>query len=84
MKKRLIEHLENMTDPIIREKALANMETKYADEMVYTLGMALMLGVNKNSEEDRQFWKRYNEDNSQVSRYAHFYSYQPKQQEEKK
>ena len=75
------EHLESIEDVEAREKAIANIDLRYADEEVYYLGYALMLGVYKHTEEDKKFWREFEEKNSNANSNSEFYSYQPVQQE---
>lgn len=78
MKKTLREHLESIVDVEAREKAIANMDSRYCDEMIYTLGYALMLGVYQHTEEDKKFWRDYAKKNRSAN--SHYYTNQPVQQ----
>lgn len=81
MKKKLKLHLEGIEDNEAREKALANMDLRYVDEEVYTLGYAIMLGVYRHNEEDRKFWREFEEKNSKANRNSQYYTSQPVQQD---
>ena len=47
---KLIDHLNNITDTEARNKALANIDTRYQNDNVYTLNYAIMLGVYKHTK----------------------------------
>ena len=79
--------VENIKNKEIREKCLENLDERFADEMCYSAGYALMLGVNQPAWE-RSFWENAylvlrTESPGHTDNSKH-YKLQPVQQESKK
>lgn len=64
MKLTVSQHLQDIEDVEAREKALANLDKRYALDEVYTLQYALMLGVYQTTEADKKFWREFADKNS--------------------
>ena len=57
--KTVAQHLADMPEGEAKEKALANVDTRYSDEKTFTLAYALTFGVNCPLKSDWLFWEDY-------------------------
>ena len=54
--KTVLQHLLDITDEALRKKCLNNLDNRYSDMMCYSVGYALMLGVEQPSSE-KKYWE---------------------------
>jgi len=54
--KTILQHLHEIEDKELRERCLANIDERYQDNLVYTKGMAVMLGVNGQHQYEKDYW----------------------------
>lgn len=76
------QHVEEMTNLEYREKCLINLDPLHENDLCYTPGYALMLGVNQSGHE-KGYWQDVYESFGNPNRYNHYYVKQEVQQDEK-
>lgn len=73
MKRKLIDWINSIPEEDAKQKALENLDERYLDEECYCLGYALMLGVYRNTYEDKLFWDDYTAKLNKGPDRSHFY-----------
>lgn len=78
------QHIEEIKDQKIKAKCLENLDERCADELCYSAGYALMLGVNQPGHE-KEYWQNtywtLRKEEPGYCDHSLFYNFQPIQQD---